>query len=235
MFSTISSLSIRPLRYGPKQQRGNALFIVLLGVVLFGALSFSLMRQESGGSATSQLTDDQAELYATQFINHTISVKQAIALMLDTGSTIGDIDFVRPGEAGYDTSPHIHKVYHPGGAGITPFRETGEHYAESDNVNNGLNYKKATNVLWTPTTQHDLIYSLRGMSEQTCAAINRKIIGTSTIPQTTVGFNQLFNSENPTNTYLDATICSDCEGYAKLCVANLSGLSYLFYNIAIAR
>ncbi len=170
---------------------GNALFYVLLGVVLFAALSFIITRQTGNDGLTEQLAADKADIIASQMINHATSVKYAVEQMLANGSTIDQIDFVRPGAAGYDTPPHQHKIFHPSGGGMNTMVMKPEHYHYAGGTT-GWYHMQGRNVEWTPTTQTDLMYVFTNINHVVCAAINKKITGSDAIPAMTTNANSIF-------------------------------------------
>lgn len=213
------------------RNKGNALFYVLLGVVLLAALSYNLMRQNTSGGAEQQLSDEQAEIYAAQIINHANTVKLAIDQMLANGSTIDDIDFVLPNEAGYDTAPHQHKVFHPGGGGIEPMIMKDELY-RSNSSNRGWKYQINQNTDWTPTTQSDILYSLIEPSDAICKKINKILLGSETIPVKAVNVDNTFINGG-TDDGFTAAECPFCDGVASQCFFSTS--VNVFYNIVAAR
>ncbi len=212
-------------------EKGNALFYVLLGVVLFAALSFIITRQTGNDGLTEQLADDKADIIASQMINHTTSVKYAIEQMLANGSTVEQIDFVRPGEAGYDTPPHQHKVFHPSGGGVNTMAVKQE-YGVVGSVPIGWRYQKGQNVDWTPTTQTDLLYSFVDLNKQICESINKKITGSEAIPSHTVDVSNTF-IYGSTDDGFTAAECSSCNGKYSYCFYN--GARHIFYQVLFGR
>lgn len=217
------------------KQRGNALFYVLLGVVLLGALSFIVSRQMGDDGIAAQMDEDKAGIIAGQMISHSTTMKFAIQQMLNSGSTIDDIDFVKPDEAGYDTPPHQHKVYHPGGGGVTLMIEKDEYWNASGSTR-GWEQQEGYNVEWTPTTQTDIIYSFADMKETICKKINMKLTGSETIPSFVSPSNiSRTLVAGGTDGDFTAVGCPVCEGVPALCLSNPSGSSWAFYNIVAAR
>jgi hypothetical protein len=215
------------------KQNGNALFYVLLGVVLLAALSYTITRQNVSGGAAQQLSDQQAEIYAAQLINHANAVKAAIDQMLATGSTIDDIDFVLPGEAGYDTAPHIHKVFHPSGGGIG-LMTAKEDYFNGQGINRGWNYKNQGNYEASETTANDIIYTFVDINDRICEKINNIITGSTSIPIFATGLTTGFIQDQGSSYGVRASDCPECMNYVSLCVQNVSGTK-AFYTIVAAR
>ena len=89
-------------------ERGNALVYVLIAIALFAALSFTLGRQTDTSEAGA-LSEQKAELYATQLISYAAQVRSAVDQMLFTAaSDIDDLDFAAPTVAVVDTGSLIH-------------------------------------------------------------------------------------------------------------------------------
>ena len=105
-------------------QRGNVLVYVLIAIVLFAALSFTLSRQTDTGEA-GILSEEQAEIYANQIISYSAQAKSAIDQMLFSGMDVDELDFTDPSAAGFNTgtqSDRIKRVFHPEGGGLNKGR-----------------------------------------------------------------------------------------------------------------
>lgn len=108
-------------------QKGNILFLILIAVALFAALSYAV----TGSSRTSSnaISDDKAKIAASQIIQYATMIEQAISKMrLINGCTETQISFERPPFDGSDTkynnisapSDKSCHVYHSNGGGV-PF------------------------------------------------------------------------------------------------------------------
>lgn len=213
--------------------RGNALLYVLLGIALFGALTFILSRGTE--IKDDPLSEERATLLANELIAHVQQVQQAVVMMEMTGTDIDDLDFVKPGQTGYDTAPHLGKIFHPAGGGISVMNT--EKIASDGTASAGWYYQDRTNVEWTESNAHDLIYTYVGMSDLICEKINSILHGMESIPQTdntTPGMLQFFDT-NTGNAFLVTSNCSACEGYYQLCIERSNGLTNAFYTIIASR
>lgn len=214
-----------------KYQRGNALIYILIGVALFAALSYTFSRNASTGS--TNLTNEQVTLYANQLINQAQQMEQVVQQMLMTGSTIDDIDFTKPGEAGYGTNAQ-HQVYHPSGGGMNySIPPTGHPIWDPDlsaTYNRGWLSETSTNVVWTKTTENDIIYTFLDLDRPICEKINEIISGNTNVPTLGLGVEAYFN-EASSSSDLNETNCPGCEGNYRMCVENGAQSTQAFYNI----
>ncbi len=230
-------------------QSGNALIYVLIAIALFGALSFTLGRQTDTNEAGT-LSDEMAELYATQLISYSSQVKSAIDQMLYTAaSDVSDLDFIAPTDLTFDTGTLIHKVYHPQGGGITPgtLPEKAITQVTADPTP-GWYLGRFDNVDWTPLASgntggtggaeapwEDVILVAYQINEKVCGLINQKINGSTAIPTATVALRNiliddaLHSGTNVELTTQPAEICPDCNNLGSLCIQE--GGIYGFYTV----
>lgn len=219
------------------RQRGNALIYVLIAIALFAALSITLGRQ-SDTSESASISDDKAELYATQLISTPAQVKSALDQMIFSNTKINDFDFTMPNAAGFEVEPpkNILKVYHPQGGGITPATLPTEAVSQSttDPVA-GWYMGRFNNVDWTETSAQDVILVAFQINKKVCEKINMKITGTTTIPTMT---DTIQNTMIPASFHTGANvdlitgagqICPECHNRSSLCVQE--GGKYGFYTV----
>ncbi|MGB0719383.1 MAG: hypothetical protein ACPGRX_02860 [Bdellovibrionales bacterium] len=223
-------------------QSGNALIYVLIAIVLFAALSFTLARQTDTNEA-GYLSDEKAELYATQIISYAAQAKSAIDQMLFTGTDIDDLDFTDPSDAGFNSGTQLdrtYRVFHPEGGGLTKGR------LPSEAVTNAITDPPAgwyvgrfNTVEWTESTAQDVILVAYQIKQAVCEKINEKITGSTAIPLMTDSIKEtMIDDSFYTGTNIDLTtdpsgspICSPCHEVASLCVHNQAQNAYAFYTI----
>lgn len=97
--------------------RGNVLFLILVAVVLFAALSYAVTRSFSGSSG-SGVVDEKARLAAASILSYQVAVKTAVDRMRMSGIAIEDIDYTLPSASSFNTAPYEKKIYHPQGGGL---------------------------------------------------------------------------------------------------------------------
>ncbi len=216
------------------QQNGNALIYVLIAIALFAALGFTLSRQNRNTN-TKEIDEAKADLYALELITYATQAKSVIDQMSFTGSAIDDFVFTLPSEAGFNTAPLIHKIYHPQGGGLTPTNIPAKATNQiSTPPNAGWYLGRFNNVEWSDSAGTDVILTAYQISKPVCEAINDQITGSKTIPAL-IGVAKDYLLDTATNNDLDTTACTACEGYMSLCVSNVAITAYSFYNVVIDR
>ena len=85
-------------------QKGSIFFYILLGIVLFSALAFTVSRGFRGQSVNA-LTDRKAELVATSILDYAQEVRYAVDLLRRRGCSETQFNFNPPSE-NYYTNPN---------------------------------------------------------------------------------------------------------------------------------
>lgn len=221
-----------PMRLKQAKLRGNAFLIALVSVVLLGTLTVIVTRQMSG-SALQNISTEKADLYAGRAIAHAEEMKAVLYQMDMLNVDASALDFEKPSSGTFNSGTTSLKVFHPAGGGLkeSPVPPS-DFYKTGYSGVTDWQFQKGTNVEWTPTSSTDVIYSIWGMSDAICSAINKKITGTTTIPTTSTAFSSLFQFGS-TDVAFTATDCAACSGYPLLCIQN-SGTN-AFYSIVLAR
>jgi len=207
---------------------GNAMVYILIAIALFGALTLTLSRQNDGADGQG-ISDEMAALYTNELIQYVASAQNVVDQMIFSGTDIGELNFVNPTSAGFNTGSNVHKVFHPQGGGLN--------YQEKFNSDIGVGttyqwfVQNNLNIEWTETTANDVMIMAYNIKQNICEEINKKINGSATIPATTVDLEDIFDPDNATETAFDTTNCSDCEDYPSLCISNDAADTYGFYSI----
>lgn len=218
-------------------QRGNAAIYVLIVVALFAALSMIVARQNDN-SESSGLSEEKLEIIANQVIAYPYQVKQAIEMMTLSGVDASDLEFMLPGEAGFNAGSNINKVFHPEGGGLILARLPEEAIDQtSTDPEAGWYLGRFNNIAWTPTADTEIVLVAHQISQGVCQSINKKINGSESIPAMTDTIpNVLIDDSRHGGTNVaefNATICPDCENLPSICVSN--GGQYGFYSIILSR
>jgi len=216
-----------------KNQRGNAMIYILVALALFGFLTLALTRQNLR-SDNQNLSRERVDLYSNELIEYVASAPQVIDMMIMSGYETSDLDFMLPTNAGFNTAPHIHKVFHPSGGGLNYLPEPSSNILEPISANAGWQYQDQINVEWTPTTANEAIITAHEIKRPICEYINETITGSTAIPVLTGTIERHFVPGSGNNNFT-TTECAACEGFSSLCVANNTQTAYSYYTILEAQ
>lgn len=86
-----------------KSERGNALFLILIAVALFAALSYAVTQSGRGGGSVDK---EQSLILASQVTQFPAAVRTGVTRMIITGTSVGTLDFAGT-LTGADTSDDI--------------------------------------------------------------------------------------------------------------------------------
>ncbi|MGN7437768.1 MAG: hypothetical protein ACTHOO_03915 [Alcanivorax sp.] len=100
-----------------EKQSGNVLFLILIAVALFAALSYAVTSStRSSGENASRETN---LINSAQITQYPTSVNTAIIRMIMSGTVADEIRFNRPGDEFDDLDNNTIGVFHPQGGGAT--------------------------------------------------------------------------------------------------------------------
>jgi hypothetical protein len=166
-----------------KGEQGNVLFLILIAVALFAALSYAVTQSSrTGGGAT----DGESNLVnSAQITQYPASVRTAIVRMNINGIDAASLNFDRPADFGTvcDAAPGP-CVFHPTGGGATSVTAPPEVMADglqgdwiftSDFAVNDVGTSGATNAA------NDVIAFLPGVNTGICARLNVEL-GITSLP-----------------------------------------------------
>ena len=106
----------------PRHQQGNVLFLILIAVALFAALSYAVTKSTSGGGNADK---ELQELETASLLQYLSSIKLAVTRMqLINGCSDTDISFAHNGFHGsfWAHSPALDtrcQIFHSEGGGIS--------------------------------------------------------------------------------------------------------------------
>ncbi len=222
-------------------QRGNVFLYVLIAVVLFGGLTYSITQINQQTDPAAEVDESRSKIGANAILAWMASAQNVINNMDQVGTTTDEILYTRPSDATFNTAPHVHKLFHPDGGGLLlkaiPKDAMGPVVS---NPANGYYVGLFSNVQWTPTAADDVMAVAYGISQAACAEINRKITGSTTIPNVTGGLQSLFidvvhNGGTPNADFTTAN-CAACDERPALCVtASPAGSPFIYYSVLVAR
>lgn len=106
----------------PHAARGNALFLILIAVALFAALSYAVTQSGRGSGSVSR---EQSAIYAAQITQAGAGMQSIVSRMMLMGTTMTGLSFEDadpPYPTAYDHTPAANledRVFHPSGGGAT--------------------------------------------------------------------------------------------------------------------
>lgn len=224
-----------PLNFS--RERGNALFLILIAVILFAALSYAITQSNRSGGDSGRETNLVTSTTVTQYPN---AVKSAVDRMLLRGIVPFDLDYMPPTDPAFNTAPVTNKVFHPNGGGATwqnvdPNTVT----LDASGVPEGqwwfVPYKVVGGV-GTGDPEHVAV--LTHVRKAICEQIDKALIGTTTIP--VLAFDETNLTQAGMDTLDDTMIYSDpppggLKGYNALCVQTISDLRYNYYHVLLEQ
>lgn len=157
-------------------ERGNVLFLILIAVALFAALSYAVSRSEGGGGTNTG--SEAALILTTQITQFPVTVNAGILRMIINSTDLLNLEFNSPSDFGTLSNDTL-GVFHPLGGAVT--------YAEV-NADAMLNGQKGTwhfnaefevEAVGTSvpgsTDGNDIIAFLAGIRPEVCARINENM------------------------------------------------------------
>ncbi len=156
--------------------RGNALFLILIAVALFAALSYAVTQSGRGGGSIDR---EQMTLSASQMMDYGAIMQQTIQrLRILNGCTENDISFERSPFDGVTDPDYVNSVstvtdfschvFHPNGGGL-------DFATPPNSVNDGSDYTFAGTLRIGEVGNNgdgDLLFSLANVDIEFCRAYN---------------------------------------------------------------
>lgn len=218
-------------------EAGNVLFLILIAVVLFAALSYAVSQtmRSSGNSGPGQETGKIDSAYLIQFPT---SVRQAVVRMkLSRNLANEDISFAHPGDTTYGTFGTVptKELFHPQGGAVvyeSPPSQINDGTQWVFNGNIEINGQGTTSGT---SSSADLVAFLPGIRRDVCRYVNQGFDGgapqtppTVTIAGETTPFTGTFGyTATLTNPALD--------GKDSYCYYSGTLSKYVFYQVLISR
>ena len=173
-----------------KDQQGNALFLILIAVALFAALSYAVTNSGRGGAGIDK---EQADIAAAEIFNYTALVDQTIMRLRINGCALREINFENSIVSNY--APHFYprtdnscSVFDANGGGLS-WKEvpadwledatTRATYESSDTDAGHFNFPRSvcvtSSTLCTDPEDKDLVIGLKFLRKGVCDALNDKL------------------------------------------------------------
>ncbi len=167
-------------------ERGNVLFLILIAVALFAALSYAVTQssRSGGGDANSETN----LINSAQVTQYPASVRTAIIRMMVSNSIdISTLEFNPPSDFA-DCTTDAACVFHPGGGGATFVPASADVIVSGNpqpwvfNGENEVNFVGTTGTVdAVTTTTADIMAIVSGVNRTICERINEEL-GISSVP-----------------------------------------------------
>lgn len=158
-------------------ERGNALFLILIAVALFAALSYAVTQSGRGGGSVNK---EQALILASQATQFPAAVRTGVTRMIITGTAVTALDFAEATTGADD------EVFDAAGGGVI----WQDPPANTQTAASDWNYLSAVHAtdgwyVWnlgtnTTTTGRDVLAVMNSVTDAVCQQINRGLGLTAT-------------------------------------------------------
>ncbi|MGM0422068.1 MAG: hypothetical protein ACQEQL_03110 [Pseudomonadota bacterium] len=218
-------------------QNGNALFLILIAVFLFAALSYAVTQSGRGGG---NINKEQLSLEASRLIQYAASVENAIMRIRTVGGhKKNEISFAGPGSSNPNCTVDTCRVFNDSVFGV-PYIPPDEAWLIPDNGDSRWGeYRNMMTELDGIGTDNEpnVFLIINFMSEEMCKAVNQLVnMNTtgSTPPQATNGINThgwYTGSTAAGNELTDSG--GILAGNSTGCFFSSGGGEYVFYHVVL--
>ncbi len=161
-----------------QSESGNVLFLILIAVALFAALSYAVTQSTRSGAGSSD--NETSLINSAQLTQYPAGIRTAVVRMMIGGVDIGNLSFNAPSDFTNLGTNLAWGVFYPTGGGAT--------YAEAPvdvmatgpgvwhfNLENQIDLVGTTGGAGPTDTSADLIAFLPGISKSVCTKINSEL------------------------------------------------------------
>ncbi len=212
-----------------RRENGSVLFMILIAVALFAALSYVVAQMMRGGDSGNMVGAEKASLLSDEVIGYGGQLRQSVqGLRISNGCGVEDISFETAELTGYDHTPAATSncmIFDPSGAGMTYIKPSPDVGDGSDWVFTGANIVEDVG-----TASPDLVAILPNLKLTVCNAINDKLGLPGFGSDAGVSFTKF------QDTYASTETLDDAGGFVAGCLNySNSGDNYFFYQVLISR
>jgi hypothetical protein len=222
-----------------RSERGNAFLFILIGIVLFAGLAYTISRSMRS-ETTSNMSKQQVSMSTADLMSYSESLARSVSRLRGKGISENDISFEATGVAANGNCGDDRcKLFHMSGGNLN-WQNLPESLHLDPSVDQRWQFSGNHEIPGVGTdggaiTNSELIAFVEGLPQEVCAALNSKITGSATIPVLSTAidpaagepFNGVFGTVDIAGPGID--------GRSALCVQNGGGNEYIFYNVLIAR
>ncbi|MDD3020501.1 MAG: hypothetical protein PHX61_05910 [Alphaproteobacteria bacterium] len=199
-----------------EKQRGSALFLILIGIALFAALSYGVSQglRVSEGTMTG-VAQDKARLEMVAVLDFVHGVQNGFQEMKLNGIEPAAVSFEKPTDVTYGTAPYDLKIFHPLGGKVifVPVWPSLDDPAESTTTEWEFLFNTVDNV---GGSGPELLMTLIAVPKPLCEALNKELTGSTVIPSA----GDILGMFQHGTDQIDSGNCADCAGKRALCVEN---------------
>ncbi len=225
-------------------EKGSVFFYILLGIVLFGTLAFTVSRGMRGNQADT-MSDKQAEIVASEILNYAQKLEHSVNKMLRKNVSESDICFSNAqisatNLAAYDLnsgcSNNKNKLYHPQGGGLsfTPVQDSWLESSHSGDQGYGEWMFSSSNSVLNLGGSVELIAHINHLKKSVCEKLNEKL-SISGIPDNVAAFAPTSPSQGSFNAVGQVNNIAFSGKYAGCFKNSATWSSYIFYYVLIER
>lgn len=227
-----------------KEENGNVLFLILIAVALFAALSYAVTSstRSSGGDVSSETN----LISSAQITQYAASVGPGLIRMIISGISVDEIRFNRPSEFADLTSDST-GAFHPAGGGLTYVTAPADVMTSGNAGEWVFNANmEIPNIGLAGAGGNDVIAFLIGVRQSICSRVNEEFgIGT-TIPVITTDI----SGDYSTRMYHDGSVdyvfpttdqpdiddgSNSFDGQPFGCFRNTAAGDFVYYHVVLER
>ncbi|MFA5593494.1 MAG: hypothetical protein WC989_09310 [Micavibrio sp.] len=231
-------------------EKGNVLFLILIAVALFAALSYVVTQSTRSGSGSTER--EKNILSGAQMTQYPTALRTSIIRMVLGGSSVENIKFDAPGSTGFTMVSAPLLVFHPQGGGAS--YQMGAAELSADGVPLPWYYNaefQVDGIGMNGAGGNELIAFLPGVAGGVCRQVNEQIginltgcdITVGGVPLVDVAVTSTKITENIVRgedfplTVMDTLRASGCDAFlrqASGCFREAGG-RYTFYSVLLER
>lgn len=242
--------------YERRSQGGNVLFLILIAVALFAALSYVVTQSTRSGSGSTER--EKNVLSSASMTQYPTALRTAIIRMVLAGISIEDVKFDVPATTGPFMDSYAQMVFHPQGGGAT-YQVASSDLSQNGSSTPAWSYNaefQVPGIGIDGTGGNDVIAFLPGISVGVCRQVNEELgitdlSGCGALAAGSVGPNlagaeaEIDEQMTEDNNYLfptTSTISLEPTGCAAIfnrqasgCFYDVEGGRHVFYSVLLER
>ena len=157
-----------------QSESGNVLFLILIAVALFAALSYAVTQSTRSGSGTTER--ETVLLNSASLTQYPTALRTAVVRMILSGMDVGDVGFEPPSDGNFNDGSAKNRVFHPTGGGAVYQQAPAEVMASK--AVGGWTYNgnfEIPQIGQAGAGGNDLIAFLPGVSIGVCRRLNEEL------------------------------------------------------------